>query len=1122
MQRRSPETRKPARPGWSARRWTLVVLVILGVFGAFAWWSLDFLSRHDRLPWEKVDAEPVSAPAQPPPQGAGGLVVGVFAEPPQVGNPAALHFDERGRLWIAESSRWTLMWNLGIRAREYWLLDDLACVASGDRLRMYEKWRHRIPQGMDFFTERDELVRWVEDADGDGKADRSLIFADGFNDVLTGTANGILPLDGQVLFACAPRLWSLKDSDGDGKADERQPLLEGFGTAFSWAHDLHGLIRGPDGRIYFSLGDRGYEVRTPDGRVLARPHTGAVFRCNPDGSGLEAIAHGFRNPYELAFDDFGNLFTVDNNAGASDQCRVLYVIEGGEYGWHMSFETWGQEDGQSPWIAENLWTMSDQPQPAWLTPAIGHLGGGPAGLAHYPGTGLDANYRGHFFLCDFLGSPAASGIRAFSVTGRGAGFQLASARDFARNLVPTDLAFGQDGRVYVADWVKGWNSEGQGRILTLHDPASVNSPEARQAQQLLREGLAQKPLEELGKLLAHADQRVRQQAQFALVARGSAATAALQSLARSQSGLLARLHAIWGLGMLARNDPLPVTGLAALLDDPQTEVRAQAAKVLGEAGEATAGAALTARLADAEPRVRFFAAQALGKLRHRQALAPLLAMLRANAGQDPFLRHAGVVALAALDDPDPLLAHAKDESPAVRVAIVLALRRLGDARVADFLNDADARVLAEAVSAIHDQPIAAAFPALEPLIERRDLGEWVFRRVLNAHFRAGSPANARALMQVAADHARTEAIRAEALNALADWAEPSPRDRVLGSFRPLPPRDPRELTEMAGPWLARLLAETDGRLRNAAVRLASRLRLRGRDADFAAWVGDAAKPVRTRLEALRLLAERGDEGLGPALDTALMSGVPALRVMAATILSTNQPARALPVWGGLLADGSWEERQQALAALARLPQPEAEAMLREWVGRLSGGDLPPELKLDVIEAARQRPALRALVQPFETAFHSRAGLPRAATLLAGGSPERGRAVFERAELQCRHCHRINGVGGVMGPDLSRTGADRSAAQLLEAVLWPNQTIAEGYASVTLLLKDGATLTGVLREETNSQLVLVDPGGNLRRVDKARIERRVSGLSAMPENLAAQLTPLELRDLVAFLASLKGG
>src|SRR5207237_7402101 len=119
---------------------------------------------------------------------------------------------------------------------------------------------------------------------------------------------------------------------------------------------------------------------------------------------------------------------------------------------------------------------------------------------------------------------------------------------------------------------------------------------------------------------------------------------------------------------------------------------------------------LAGRLEDASPRVRFFAAIALGKLGRAAAMGPLLAMLRAQAEKDPYLRHAGVMGLVGSGDAAAWKRAASDESAAVRMGILLALRRLGDPEVVRFLNDSDPRLVLEAARAINDVPIVVAMP----------------------------------------------------------------------------------------------------------------------------------------------------------------------------------------------------------------------------------------------------------------------------------------------------------------------------------------------------------------------------------------------------------------------------
>ena len=157
-----------------------------------------------------------------------------------------------------------------------------------------------------------------------------------------------------------------------------------------------------------------------------------------------------------------------------------------------------------------------------------------------------------------------------------------------------------------------------------------------------------------------------------------------------------------------------------LLADADPEVRAQAAKVLGEArSQKRLRRPHQAARPTRAPRVRFFAAIALGKLGRPQAVEPLLAMLRASGDKDPYLRHAAVMGLAGSGKTAAWMKAIRDESPAARMGVLLALRRLGDPEIARFLDDPDPRLVLEAARAIHDVPIAAAMPRLAALRSRR-------------------------------------------------------------------------------------------------------------------------------------------------------------------------------------------------------------------------------------------------------------------------------------------------------------------------------------------------------------------------------------------------------------------
>jgi quinoprotein glucose dehydrogenase len=324
------------------------------------------------------------------------LKADVWAAEPLLANPVAFCFDGKGRAYVAETYRL----HAGVtdnRGHRYWLDDDLASRTVADRLAMYKK--HLGKKLASYGVEHDR-VRMLEDTDGKGRANKATVFADGFKDAAAGIGSGVVARGGSVWYACIPDLWLLRDTDGDGKADVKKSLHYGYGVHVSFiGHDSHGLRFGPDGKLYFSIGDRGLHVET-EGRTVSCPDSGAVLRCNPDGSELELVATGLRNPQELAFDQYGNLFTGDNNADGGDQARCVYVVEGGDSGWHIGYQYLRSPRALGPWNAEKLWHLRHEGQAAYLVPPLAHIASGPSGLTYNPGvTLLPERYKDHFFLC---------------------------------------------------------------------------------------------------------------------------------------------------------------------------------------------------------------------------------------------------------------------------------------------------------------------------------------------------------------------------------------------------------------------------------------------------------------------------------------------------------------------------------------------------------------------------------------------------------------------------------------------------------------------------------------------------------------------------------------------------
>ncbi|MHC4996954.1 MAG: DUF7133 domain-containing protein, partial [Planctomycetota bacterium] len=750
--------------------------------------------------------------------------------------PVAFCLDEQNRVYIAETFRQSH----GVednRSHGYWLLDDLAANHVDDRIAKYEKWTSKRP--LSYFNEKEDRVKLIEDTDGDGVADKSSLFAEGFNGVLDGTGAGLLALDGDVFYTSIPSLWRLRDTDGDGVAERRDSLHYGFGVRDALrGHDLHGLALGPDGRVYFSIGDRGFNVKTPGGRHLIDPldaGRGAVFSCWPDGSDLKVVHWGLRNPQELAFDKWGNLFTVDNNSDAGDQARLVQIVQDADSGWDMAYQTMEGDYQRGPWNAEKLWHPKFEGQAAWVLPPVAWITSGPSGFTYNPGVGLRGEYDHHFFICDFRANTGTSGIWAFSIEPDGAGFKMVNEHPFFWHVVATDVDFGYDGKMYVADWVSGWTGTDGGRLYTLSDPRAGDDAAVAQTKSLFAEGFERRSLDELVDLMKHPDMRVRNRAHFAIAGRGADSIATFANIVQTTGHELQRLHAVWGLGMVARHDRSALNTVQKLLDHGDPSVRAQAAKILGDYQHGPAAMVLTQVLLDDDASVRMHAALALAQLGGGD-VGHVVTMLRANNDQDPLLRHAGAMALAAADA-DRVFGLATHKSPAVRMGALLAMRKTGDKRIAAFLEDEDPRLVTEAARAINDMPIAGAMQALAAKItdytaadaptpepsQSETENQPLIRRVINANLRMGGPLHAKALAEFIATPSKAETMRAEAIDALADFANPSPRDRVMGVYRPLVPRDRGSVVEAAGPVVANLLETASGNILARSLNLASEL-----------------------------------------------------------------------------------------------------------------------------------------------------------------------------------------------------------------------------------------------------------------------------------------------------------
>jgi quinoprotein glucose dehydrogenase len=1052
----------------------------------------------------------------------------VFAAEPHLANPVAFDIDNQNRFWVAETFR-LHAGVTDIRGKTTWLDEDLASRSVSDRIAMMQ--RHE-GTGFSSYEQHADRVKLILDTDGDGKADTSTVFADGFGTAAEGIGAGVLSRNGKVYYTDIPNLWMLEDTNNDGVADRRTSLHYGFGVRVGFlGHDLHGLIMGPDGRLYFSIGDRGSNVETADGRHVGFPDTGCVFRCEPDGSNLEVFAYGLRNPQELAFDQYGNLFTGDNNSDGGDRARIVYLVEGGDSGWRVGFQFLERPNARGPWNSEKMWYPQNETQPEFLVPPVANLADGPSGFAYYPGTGLPDAYQEHFFLCDFHGA-RNSGIFSFNLQPTGAGFHLVQSEKFLWQALPTDVAFGPEGGIYFSDWVQGWEMTGKGRIYHVLDPEVSRQPIVAETKRLLMDGLKQRSNSDLAKLLAHVDMRVREEAQFELVHR--AKQDVLAKVARAHASQLARLHAIWGLGQLARiAGPEQKLELAKVLfplaADKDGEIRAQLARLICDTPLPGARDQVLRLLADSSPRVRLLAGIAAGKMKNPEFLPAVFTLLADNNDQDPYIRHAGAFALAGIQDMHALNAAVTNASPAIRMAALIAMRRLERVEIARFLQDSDPRIVLEAARAINDVPISGAMRDLALLASSPAFTQMrpeLQRRIVNANFRYGTAGTARALTQIAANDGAPDRFRAEALRDLANWEHPSGRDQITGLWRPAEGARPSDIAaEAVEPQLAKLIQSAPDSVRSAAAITAAALRINSVADALLASVRSSGAPS-ARVEALRALATLHDSRLAEALQSAQADPAEELRREALKHQSEFRPADAIAQIETVLQNGTIGEKQTALGTLGSMTNKEADEILATWLNKLADGQVPKELQLDVLDAAEKRKSvtIKAKLQSWNASIPKNDPLAPFRVSLYGGNAQDGKKIFfERAEAACVRCHKIVGQGsegGEVGPELTHVGSTKPREYILESIIFPNKQIAQGFDSLLVTTKDGTSYAGVVKADTADEVILNSPEDGIVKLKKSNITSRERGLSAMPEGMVTLLSKHDLRDLVEFLSSCK--
>jgi putative heme-binding domain-containing protein len=986
---------------------------------------LDFSHSEDR---SKIPPEvSLADPRKPEDERKGfhlppGFEIELVAAEPDVRKPININFDDRGRLWVTESVEYPF--------------------PAKDRPRDY--------------------VGILGNIQADGRADKVTTFAGDLNIPI-----GVLPMSEGAIVYSIPNIYRLHDTQGKDRCDRREVLLGKIGH-----HDTHGMtgefIWGFDGWIYACHGySNTSTIKASDGSSITM-NSGNTYRFKPDGSHVEQFTHGQVNPFGLAVDPLGDLFSCDCHTRP-----IMLLLRGGFY------DSFGKpHDGLG--YAPEIMTHD-------------HGSTAIAGITYYAADHFPPEYQGTVFV----GNVVTNRINHDRLEWHGSSPTAVELKDFVISddpwFRPVDIKLGPDGALYVADFYNriighyevpldhpGRDRE-RGRIwrIIYKGPDGQGPP-----PRMPRADWGKATVDELIQDLAHPNLVVRMKATNQLVERGGegAVTKVKESIQNGASPFQ-RVHGLWVLERLkALDDRL----LESAVADGQREVRVHALRILAERTPLTdhLRGLILAGLRDPDAFVQRAAADALGTHPAPANISPLLALRHKVSSDDPQLVHV------------------------VRMALRNQLREASAwAELPNPLTERDARAIADIAPGIHTAE-AAGF-----LLHHLERYSQTFDNQL------------RYVHHVARF---SEAGTADKLLAIARKDQTAPLDRQLALFKAIQEGiqakgDP--LTRTARQWgeelAGKLVNAQDENNVVAGIELCGSLRIETLQGNLIALAAERKGSERRREAALSALTaidlKKHTVLLGQILIDS--SDAIALREKAANLLGEiNQPQAQEELLKGLvsaperlalaIAIGLAGSRTGAEKLLEAVAIGKASARLlqeRPVELRLAGAKVPG-WKERIAKLTRGLPPADQRIQSLLKARHD-------GFLAAKTDSALGMKVYEKS---CGVCHQLANKGSKIGPQLDGIG-NRGLDRLLEDIIDPNRNVDQAFRATTLTLTNGQLVTGLVLREEGEVVVVADAQGKEVRVAKKMIEERtVSQLSPMPANLVEQIPEADFYNLMAYL------
>lgn len=955
-----------------------------------------------------------------------GFEVQLVAAEPDIQKPLNIAFDDRGRLWVTDTV-------------EY-------------------------PYGAEEGAKPRDTVKILSDFGPDGRARKIQTFADGLNIPI-----GVLPLPSAraALVHSIPNVYLLRDDDGDDKADHREVFYGEIGH-----NDTHGMTNsftwGFDGWIYACHGfSNTSTIAGKDGRAITM-NSGNVYRMRPDGSHLQQITHGQVNPFGLAFDSMGNLYSCDCHSRPAYQ-----LIRGGYY------PSFGKPDDGLGFAPEMV--------------SHDHGSTGISGISYYSASQFPEEYRGTVFI----GNVVTNRINHDTVEWRGSSPKGIEQPDFLWSednwFRPVDIELGPDGALYVADFYNRiighyevplthpGRDRTSGRIWRI-----VYKGDAETAPPPVMVDRVASSVDSLINDLKDDNLAVRIAATNQLVDRGGdEALGKLRALLSSGSeSSVQTVHALWGVERLGKVDDDLLLRVADGAEDPMIRVHGLRVLVDRSALPPRVETFALRSIDDADPNVRRAAAEVLGAHADLAHIRPLLRLIQTTAAEDDHLIHVARIALR-----DQLKG---DDVWSQLDALTLNPRDLSD--------------LADVAVAV-PTPQAAAF--LLDRLEKTEHNPAKLSRFTRHIARYGDGDPAETLLGIVQAGDRSPDERLALLRMIIEGAQergqaPNPKvqEAALGPVRSL---------------LASANIDEVGR----GINVARDLRLKEMIPTLEAISNRDDLPEARRAEASSAVVDIDPSQAMARLKAALDDGgsPAAVRESAAIALANiDRPEARAAVLDSL---ATLPEALQSTAAAALVRHKEGAGALLEAIaaGKASARLLqqrPITIGLENAQIPNLADRLAQLLDglpPADQKLQELIEARRESFLAASKDPTAGAKAFE---THCGVCHQLAGAGSNVGPQLDGIGV-RGLDRLLEDILDPNRNVDQNFRVTNLALNDGRVISGLLLREEGQVLVMVDSLGKEIRVPVDEIdERQTAQISPMPADLANQIPEAEFNSLMEFL------